>query len=234
MKTTSTINKIATIVGLSLGAFAFSVMAQVWNPAPSTGAPNDNVAAPINVGNVPEIQRKTGSLTVGLSPSPANAVIGGLSVGSLAAFGKSTFDGDVKITSGTPGDKKVLTSDQFGNGTWQTPGGITFGSYATTIIPDVDTITIFDLAGSRVRTSAKGVLVYVNSDATCIDRANAWHIYDMSDRLVAKIGARTGANETVSVQHFQAIIPLTNSLAQFKYITQDDCSGTIDVLAEIM
>jgi hypothetical protein len=72
MKNTSSIfTKIATATGLALGAFALSVFATgIWNPAPVSGPPNDNVAAPINVSGGGENntatypQKKTGFLTL--------------------------------------------------------------------------------------------------------------------------------------------------------------------------
>jgi|GEM_PF-2506045 len=122
--TSSTINKIATIVGLSLGAFAISVFAQTgtgtgtgtWT-APLAGPPdcisgNPGCDAPLNVSST--LQKKLGSLKVGLSET--NAVIGGLSVGNFAAFGNFIYKPSAAAV--TPGS--VLAAvDTAGTVAWQ-------------------------------------------------------------------------------------------------------------------
>lgn len=118
MKKSSIINRIATIVGLSLGAFALAAVAQVgtWNPAPASGPPNDNVPAPINAGSI--TQKKIGSLKVGLDD--ANNVLGGLSVGGLGIL-SSNFIYKPSVADVSIGS--VLTStDTLGTVAWQAPG----------------------------------------------------------------------------------------------------------------
>jgi len=142
--TSSTINKIATIVGLSLGAFAISVFAQTgtWT-APLAGPPdcisgNPGCDAPLNVSST--LQKKLGSLKVGLSET--NAVIGGLSVGNFAAFGNFIYKPTaVAVTPGSvlaavdaegtvawqPSAASINQAMQVfaTSGTWTAPAGVT-------------------------------------------------------------------------------------------------------------
>jgi len=90
------------IVGFLAGASALSVLAQTsgtWT-APSVAAPGNNVAAPINVGNV--TQQKAGGLWIH----------SGLSV-----------DGNLIIATGTPAKGASLVSlDNIGTVGWSTTG----------------------------------------------------------------------------------------------------------------
>lgn len=107
------IKRVATLVGLSLGAFAVVAVAQVgtWNP-PTQTPPNGNVPAPINAGL--NSQSKLGQLFINTDLTAPYAT-------GLSVFGKSIFNGQVQILSGTPGANKVLISDAQGNATWGTP-----------------------------------------------------------------------------------------------------------------
>jgi len=107
MKTTSIINKIATIVGLSLGAFGLSVFAQTWTPAPPN-PPSGNVAAPVNIGSV--LQTRIGDLVIN----------GGLSVGGIGILSNNFVfkPSAAPVTVGS-----VLTAkDTGGTVEWQAPG----------------------------------------------------------------------------------------------------------------
>jgi hypothetical protein len=112
--TPSTINRIVTIAGLALGAFAISAFAQTgtWT-GPPAGTPPDcptttpGCNAPINSGDT--LQSKIGSLKVGLSAS--NAVTGALSVGGLNVL-SSTFLFKPSAAAVTPG--YVLTASNSG------------------------------------------------------------------------------------------------------------------------
>lgn len=102
------IKRASAIVGLALGAFALSAVAQVWNPAPAN-PPSGNVPAPLNASL--NSQSKLGQLLI--NTDTVNPYVTGLTV-----FGKSVFEGGVQIKGGTPGTGKVLVSDASGNATW--------------------------------------------------------------------------------------------------------------------
>lgn len=88
----------ALAVGFLAGASALSALAQTgatWT-APRSAPPDNNVAAPINVGSV--TQQKNGWLGV---------------TGLVTA--------NLTIASGTPGLGNVLVSDANGNASWQSP-----------------------------------------------------------------------------------------------------------------
>ena len=91
----------ALVIGALLGASALSVLAAgSWTP-PTATPPNDNVAAPINVGSI--TQEKAAGLWLH----------GGLAV-----------DGNLIIATGTPSAGKVLTAvDNTGTVMWGNGGG---------------------------------------------------------------------------------------------------------------
>jgi len=94
---------------LALFALSLSVFAQWQDPtaAPTLG----NAQPPINVGSI--LQYKAGSIV-------ADGLRAALSlITDLASV--ATFNGQIKITSGTPGAGKVLTSDATGIASWVTP-----------------------------------------------------------------------------------------------------------------
>lgn len=121
------IKKIASATGLFLGAFALSVMAADWTPAPCE-APGCNTPAPINVGGA--WQSKEGDLTLEktLSVGKETAASGySLDVNGLGFFSGVTVSGladvaNLKVTSpGFDTAGKVLTSNGEGIAEWKTP-----------------------------------------------------------------------------------------------------------------
>ena len=58
MNTKNILNKIVSVTGLALGAFALSALAGSWT-APTQAPPSGNADAPINVGTSP--QHKVGT-----------------------------------------------------------------------------------------------------------------------------------------------------------------------------
>ncbi|TAK57799.1 hypothetical protein EPO17_00895, partial [Patescibacteria group bacterium] len=91
--------KTLIIAGLALVfAITLSVVNADWTSAPAN-PPANNAPAPINVGSIDQVKN------------------GGLALNSLLVTG------GLRITSGTPGAGKVLTSDAQGNATWQGGGG---------------------------------------------------------------------------------------------------------------
>ncbi len=110
MKNSLTLTRVATITGLTLGAFALSALAGTWT-APGTGQPAGtictppkcNVDAPINVGDTS--QTKTGPLIVNLS--------------GVESIGLKVL-GSMQIVDGNQGAGKVLVSDALGVASWST------------------------------------------------------------------------------------------------------------------
>ncbi|MEO8637871.1 MAG: H-type lectin domain-containing protein [Candidatus Taylorbacteria bacterium] len=112
-------------IALSLGILFGVSSLQAGYTAPTMAPPNGNAEAPINVGD--NVQTKLGQLRINTQ------IIDPYKVG-LLVFGKSIFNGNieigtttspatVKIFNGSQGSGKVLTSDDVGNATWQTPTG---------------------------------------------------------------------------------------------------------------
>ncbi len=141
MKNTQTrIVRIAAATGITLGAFALSVVAATWT-APTSAPPNGNVDAPINVGY--GLQTKYGYLdivgqvsagvanTYGLIVENGNVGIGTLTpTTKLEVVGTASMTGLV-VSGGSPASGQVLTSDANGVATWQTP--VAGGSAVTSI-----------------------------------------------------------------------------------------------------
>lgn len=137
-------NKISTglkVLILSAIVILGTQIAVAWNPAPPS-PPNSNVPAPINAGT--SAQAKNSSILGGPLCSAANTsclnVGGTLSSDVLSVFGvgyvggnlgvgvanpaaKLDVAGTIKISGGTPGAGKVLTSDATGLASWVTPTG---------------------------------------------------------------------------------------------------------------
>lgn len=117
----SMINRIVTLIGLTLGAFAISVFAQsTWTAAPGTPPTcptgTQGCDAPLNRGL--NSQSKLGQLLINTDTTNPYAI-------GLSVFGKAIFNGTVQIAGGSPGVGKVLTSsDNIGTASWQDPGSV--------------------------------------------------------------------------------------------------------------
>jgi len=125
-----------------------------WND-PTRTAPQDNVAAPINIG--PVNQNKAGDISIGaglrywiskdgdsFALKNDNSIIqlimgqdGNVGIGTTTPGAKLDVNGQIKIAGGSPGAGKVLTSDASGLATWQTPtgGGLPSGTAGQTLAP---------------------------------------------------------------------------------------------------
>jgi hypothetical protein len=75
----------------------------------------------------------TGTLTV--SGAGNSSFAGNVDIGTATPGAKLEVAGQIKITGGTPGANKVLTSDATGLATWQTPTGGISGSGTANYIP---------------------------------------------------------------------------------------------------
>jgi hypothetical protein len=137
---------IALAVGVLATVFLIGYFVFAWTE-PTQPPPGGNVPAPINVGN--DTQYKSGALGIGglfQTDGETHLAItdGDVGIGTTAPGAKLEVAGQIKITGGSPGTGKVLTSDASGLASWQTaPGGggasfVTFTSaisYNTCINP---------------------------------------------------------------------------------------------------
>jgi hypothetical protein len=107
------------ILGLILAAGLHYVVAAGSWVAPPSNPPNGNIDTPINAGRSdPDgYQAKLGALW--LNTDTANPQ----TVGLYVQNGQSWFNGALKITDGTQGANKVLTSDANGVTSWQNSTG---------------------------------------------------------------------------------------------------------------
>jgi|GEM_PF-1974365 len=125
------------LVAGSLLGFVAVAGASTWTP-PTATPPAGNVDQPINIGS--GAQGKLGTLRLGGAGTATAGsvldVLGVTSTNGLVNLGTSVFNGLIKITAGSPGAGKVLTSDAAGNATWAAAaaGGIT-GSGTPTFLP---------------------------------------------------------------------------------------------------
>lgn len=170
MHKTKIINRIVSVIGLALGAFALSALAGSWT-APTQAPPSGNADAPLNVGAL--AQHKEGTLAIGKTSDAltglkldVNGLIGStglFTTGDLYVNGVSSTT-QLKVTGGSPAIGKVLTSDASGNATWQavTSSGPVFIAPSTAItFTDLTASTgwvSYD-ASSAIPTTAKAVIL---------------------------------------------------------------------------
>jgi hypothetical protein len=86
-----------------------------------TDGTNTYVNAPSATGNI--IFRSANASGAGKSFATMQGSTGNVGIGTITPGAKLEVAGQVKITGGTPGAGKVLTSDAAGLATWQTPAG---------------------------------------------------------------------------------------------------------------
>jgi hypothetical protein len=118
------------ILGLILAAGLHYVVAAGSWVAPPSNPPNGNIDTPINAGRSdPDgYQAKLGALW--LNTDTANPQ----TVGLYVQNGQSWFNGALKITDGTQGANKVLTSDANGVTSWQNSTGGSGGPVRYTLL----------------------------------------------------------------------------------------------------
>jgi hypothetical protein len=175
--------------GFVIGASALVALADsTWTPAPAGGPPNNNVPAPINVGPDAVTQVKSDSLQI-------NGSLG--VIGNLIMGGDAIFNGTVKITSGTPGSGKVLTSDTAGNVSWGTvaaaAGGVSQiiagtgisvspsgGTGNVTVGLATPTVTIYSCPSNPMMNGSSipsGCIGQLSTSATCDYGQVMYHTY---------------------------------------------------------
>lgn len=112
------------IISFSVGYFAFA-----WTE-PSMSPPGGNASPPINVSGI--TQTKTGTLQVPMVADPITptyyiapggpvsaSLYGKVGIGTDNPGAMLDVNGQIKISGGTPGSGKVLTSDATGLASWQ-------------------------------------------------------------------------------------------------------------------
>lgn len=178
--TKSILSATALLVGGFIGASALVVFANssdgTWTSAP-VGVPNNNVAAPINVGV--GAQTKAGDLGV-------NAFVASLQsfFAQKVTIGTTISPATIQIVDGNQANGKVLQSDANGNAKWVATStlGISGGSTGVTSIIAGTGITISPTTGTgavtinanntQVQTRVAGVcsaglaIASINSDGT--------------------------------------------------------------------
>ncbi len=128
-----------------LGISVNFVFAQ-WSP-PSEGPTGGNVHVPLNVGPVGQIKQAGLNLITGtaqnaffIETDQSSMVVkrsGNVGIGTTNPGARLEVNGKVKITDGTQGNGKVLTSDANGLASWATPsGGLPGGSSNQTLRHD--------------------------------------------------------------------------------------------------
>lgn len=125
-----------------LGISVNFVFAQ-WSP-PSEGPTGGNVHVPLNVGPIGQIKQAGLNLITGtaqnaffIETDQSSMVVkrsGNVGIGTTNPGARLEVNGKVKITDGTQGDGKVLTSDANGLASWATPsGGLPSGTNGQTL-----------------------------------------------------------------------------------------------------
>ena len=106
------------------------------------------------VGQIPKFSDQSTFANSIISETPA----GNVGIGTATPGAKLEVAGQIKITGGTPGAGKVLTSDATGLATWQTPAGGGGGSQWNTVGSDIH----YSLGNVGINTSSPGANLDVN------------------------------------------------------------------------
>lgn len=127
------------------------IIAATWT-GPSGSPPGGNADAPINVG--PATQVKYGNLAVNVFRSFYDAYLatdsGNVGIGTMSPGAKLEVAGQMKITGGSPGAGKVLTSDANGLASWQTLSGSGGGGISGYEIKTSSSDTVYCSPGKKV------------------------------------------------------------------------------------
>ena len=156
---------IILVLGLSV---SFQSLLAAWTapaanpPTCSTGDPGCD--APLNAG--PLIQPKSGALwlnTNDLSPYGLIVENGNVGIGTASPGAKLEVAGQVKITGGTPGANKVLTSDANGLASWQTPASFSEADTLQTVTTRGNTTSLGLVVNGQTIDHQTNNFFYVNS-----------------------------------------------------------------------
>ena len=158
---------IAIILVLGLSVSFQSLLAAWTAPAanpPTCATGNPGCDAPLNAG--PLIQPKSGALwlnTNGLSPYGLIVETGNVGIGTVSPGAKLEVAGQVKITGGTPGANKVLTSDANGLASWQTPASFSEADTLQTVTTRGNTTSLGLVVNGQTINHQTNNFFYVNS-----------------------------------------------------------------------
>jgi hypothetical protein len=148
-----------------------------------------------------------------------NLNTGNVGIGTNTPGAKLEVAGQVKITGGTPGVGKVLTSDANGLATWQTPttgttysGGTGIAIAGTTIsntgdLSNTNEIQSLSLAGNTLSLSNGGGSVTLPSGGTNYTAGNGISI---SGSVISNTGDLSNTNEIQSLSKVGNTISLSN------------------------
>ena len=113
---------IALLAGVLAMVFLIGYIVLAWQE-PMAAPPIGNVDAPLNIGPIAQIKRA--GLILAWDPVATGLIVrhGNVGIGTDAPGAKLEVAGQIKITGGSPGADKVLTSDATGLASWRAPSG---------------------------------------------------------------------------------------------------------------
>ncbi len=145
------------IIGVVSSVFLLTFIVFAWtgplNTPPTCPAGEVGCDEPLHSGVL--AQSKTGGLLLNTGGAEYGLIIqnGNVGIGTASPTAKLEVAGQVKITGGSPGAGKVLTSDAEGLGQWSVPTGIRIKSFTTvettswTVPTGVDKVWVVAAAG---------------------------------------------------------------------------------------
>ncbi len=191
-------------------SFALTTPASaVWVENNST-PPDLNASAPIHVGS--EEQNKVGSIVLGTEFTLEDTANPGEFFASLIKAISGSF-GILQITSGA-GAGKVLTSDEFGNATWQNPtGGATLSGGTAGSIPKWTGATTI---GNSILSETTGANPRINIAGSLLATGNL----NTDGNIITLTGNVSGVNVYGTKGIFDTVT-LSNGAGAGKVLTSD-------------